>query len=193
MPNTTPVTSHLASEGAVGLETCQTQLPAAESANAAPQLCVYEPGRGYVPASRALVLDAAQRLLYADLKSCRIDSPKDSTAFLKARIGSLEREVFCALYLDSQHHVIHFEVLFYGTLSQTSVYPREVVKSALACNAGAIIVAHNHPSGSAEPSRADEFLTTTLKSALSLVDVRLLDHIVVAANDTTSLAERGLI
>lgn len=181
-----------AQDSAAGLGTCPPNqgVPPSEGGT---QLCVYSPGHGPVPATRQQILEAAQRLLYAELKATGIESPKDSAAFLKARIGSLEREVFCAIYLDAQHKVIDFEVLFYGTLSQTSVYPREVVKSALARNAAAMIVAHNHPSGCTEPSRADEYLTNTLKSALNLVDVRLLDHIVVGASGTTSLAERGLV
>jgi DNA repair protein RadC len=97
------------------------------------------------------------------------------------------------VFLDTQHRVIAIEELFRGTLKETSVYPREVVKRALAHNAGAIIFAHNHPSGVAEPSRADEAITQTLKQALSLVDVRVLDHFIVAAGGGVSLAERGLI
>lgn len=102
------------------------------------------------------------------------------------------REEFAVFFLDSSHRLIKAETLFRGTLSQASVYPREVVREALLCNAGAVIYAHNHPSGSAEPSRADEYLTQTLKSALQLVDVRVLDHLVVG-DDVVSFAERGLI
>ena len=101
--------------------------------------------------------------------------------------------MFLVLYLDAQHRLIEAEELFRGTLTQTSVYPREVVKGALARNAAALAVAHNHPSGEAEPSRADEMLTQTLKSALSLVDVRVIDHFVVAGDRVISFAERGLI
>ena len=101
--------------------------------------------------------------------------------------------MFVALFLDSQHRLIAAEELFRGTLAQTSVYPREIVKSALALNAAAVIFAHNHPSGVAEPSRADELLTQSLKSALALIDVRTLDHFVVAGGEVVSFAERGLL
>jgi DNA repair protein RadC len=103
------------------------------------------------------------------------------------------QEVFSVLFLDAQHRLLKLEDLFFGTLTQTSVYPREVVKRALALNAGAVVLAHNHPSGLAEPSRADEYLTQTLMSALKLVDVRVLDHLVVGQGQVVSMAERGLI
>ncbi|HEY6133585.1 MAG TPA: DNA repair protein RadC, partial [Rubrivivax sp.] len=109
------------------------------------------------------------------------------------QLGALEREEFAVLFLDSQHRLLQMKTLFRGTLNQTSVYPREVVKEALALNAGAVILAHNHPSGAAEPSRADEMLTRTLQSALQLVDVRVLDHLVVGRGVVVSLAERGLL
>jgi DNA repair protein RadC len=105
----------------------------------------------------------------------------------------LEHEVFCVVFLDAQHRVIELQQMFRGTVTQTSVYPREVVKESLAPNAGAVILADNHPSGAAEPSRADEYLTQTLKTALQLVDVRVLDHLVVTANVVVSFAERGLL
>jgi DNA repair protein RadC len=104
-----------------------------------------------------------------------------------------EHEVFIALFLDAQNRLLAADELFRGTLAQTSVYPREVVKRALAINAGAVIFAHNHPSGIAEPSRSDELLTASLKQALALVDVRVLDHLIVAGNSTVSFAERGLL
>ena len=112
---------------------------------------------------------------------------------LRLRIGWLPHEVFAALFLDAQNRLIDDEELFRGTLTQTSVYPREVVKHALKHNAAALILAHNHPSGVAEPSRADELLTASLKQSLALVDVRVLDHLIVAGNATVSLAERGLV
>jgi len=104
-----------------------------------------------------------------------------------------EHEVFAVLFLDSQHRLIALEEMFRGTLSQTSVYPREVVKRALELNAGAVVLAHNHPSGLPEPSRADEYLTQTLKSTLNLIDVRVLDHIIIGGADSVSMAERGLL
>lgn len=120
-------------------------------------------------------------------------SPETTKTFLCSKIGHLEHEAFWCLWLDAQHRLIIAEELFRGTIMQTSVYPREVVKHALAVNAAAVIFAHNHPSGVAEPSRADEALTTTLKQALALVDVRVLDHFVVAGNQATSFAKRGLV
>lgn len=120
-------------------------------------------------------------------------SPETTRAFLCSKIGHLEHESFWCLWLDAQNRLIVAEELFRGTITQTSVYPREVVKRALAVNAAAVTFAHNHPSGVAEPSRADETLTTTLKQALALVDVRMLDHFVVAGTHATSFAERGLI
>lgn len=122
-----------------------------------------------------------------------VSSPETTKTFLCSKIGHLEHEAFWCLWLDAQHRLILAEELFRGTIMQTSVYPREVVKRALAVNAAAVIFAHNHPSGVAEPSRADEALTTTLKQALALVDVRVLDHFVVAGHQGTSFAARGLL
>lgn len=122
-----------------------------------------------------------------------IRSPADTEAFLLARMRHLDYELFCCLYLDNRHRVLRFDELFRGTIDGTSVYPREVVKEALAINAAAVILAHNHPSGVAEPSQADERITRRLKSALELVDIRLLDHLIVGDGGTTSLASRGLI
>lgn len=120
-------------------------------------------------------------------------SPSDVKDFLVLTLAERQREHFCVMFLDAQHCLIEFEELFAGTVNQTSVYPREVVKRTLALNASAVVLAHNHPSGSAEPSRADEFLTQTLKSALALVDVRVLDHVIVGGTKTVSFAERGLL
>lgn len=122
-----------------------------------------------------------------------LTSPEAVRDYLRVLLLAQECEVFVALFLDSQHRLIAAEELFRGTLAQTSVYPREVVKSALAHNAAAVIFAHNHPSGVAEPSRADELLTQALKAALALVDVRALDHFVVAGGAVVSFAERGLL
>jgi DNA repair protein RadC len=108
-------------------------------------------------------------------------------------LGARQQEVFLVLFLDTQHRVIASEELFHGTLSQTSVYPREVVKRALAHNAAAVILAHNHPSGVAEPSQSDQLLTDALKQALNLVDVRVLDHFIVGTGTILSFAERGLM
>lgn len=122
-----------------------------------------------------------------------IRSPADTSTYLKAKLSHLPHETFCCLYLDNRHRVLCFDELFRGTIDGTSVYPREVVKEALAVNAAAVIVAHNHPSGVAEPSQADERITRRLKAALELVDIRLLDHLVVGDSMTVSLASRGLL
>ena len=122
-----------------------------------------------------------------------IRSPADTEAFLRARLRDLPHELFCCLYLDNRHRVLQFVELFRGTIDGTSVYPREVVKEALAINAAAVILAHNHPSGVAEPSQADERITRRLKAALDLVDIRLLDHFIVGDGLSTSLASRGLV
>lgn len=113
--------------------------------------------------------------------------------YLRLRLAPKDHEVFAVVFLDAQHRVIECEEMFRGTLTQTSVYPREVLKAALAHNAAAVILSHNHPSGSVTPSRADEHLTNILKQALALVDVRVLDHIIVATGETLSMAERGLM
>lgn len=122
-----------------------------------------------------------------------IRCPADTERFLAAKLSDLEHELFCCLFLDNRHRVLAFEPLFRGTIDGTSVYPREVVKEALAVNAAAVILAHNHPSGVAEPSQADERITRRLKAALELVDIRLLDHFVVGRGAVTSLASRGLV
>lgn len=122
-----------------------------------------------------------------------IGSPEDTRTFLMAKLRDLQHELFCCMYLDNRHRVILFEELFRGTIDGTSVYPREVVKQALSVNAAAVIAAHNHPSGVAEPSQADERITRRLKSALELVDIRLLDHLIIGDGQCSSLASRGLI
>ncbi|MBI3374980.1 MAG: DNA repair protein RadC [Betaproteobacteria bacterium] len=122
-----------------------------------------------------------------------LTSPSAVRDYLRLTLGGREHEVFMVLFLDAQHRVLEAEELFRGTLTQTSVYPREVVKAALRANAAAVIFAHNHPSGVAQPSQADELLTRSLKEALSLVDVKVLDHFIVAGTSTLSFAERGLL
>ena len=153
--------------------------------------------RGLGAARRARLTAAGELARRAALQTMTrgavLTSPEAVRAYLSLTLGSRECEVFVGLFLDSQHRLIAAEELFRGTLAQTSVYPREIVKAALAHNAGAVIFAHNHPSGVAEPSRADELLTQSLKSALALVDVRTLDHFVVAADQVTSFAEKGLL
>jgi DNA repair protein RadC len=122
-----------------------------------------------------------------------LNSPSAVRQYLMLRMAQLEHEVFVVIFLDSQNRAIATEELFRGTLTQTSVYPREVVKRALHHNAGGVIFAHNHPSGIAEPSHADERITATLKDALAILDVKVLDHFIVAGATTISFAERGLI
>ena len=122
-----------------------------------------------------------------------LNKPEDVRDFLRVKLAGLGHEVFSIVFLDSQHGVITVEELFRGTLSQASVYPREVVKRALHHNAAAVIFAHNHPSGNPEPSHADKNLTVTLKNSMSLIDVKVLDHFIVAGLDCISFAERGLI
>lgn len=119
--------------------------------------------------------------------------PSSAREFCHHQLAQYEEERFGVLFLDLQNHLIEFEIMFVGTLTQTSVYPREVVKAALRHNAAAIICAHNHPSGNLNPARADEALTHTLRTALALVDVRLLDHIIVAPGSSLSMAEKGLV
>lgn len=140
------------------------------------------------------VLEMAQRALGEKLKQgLALNSPTAVRDFLRLRLHNRPHEVFVAVFLDAQNRVLAVEDLFSGTLTQTSVYPREVVKRALHHNAAALIFAHNHPSGVAEPSRADETLTATLKRSLALVDVSVLDHFVVGADAVLSFAERGLL
>jgi DNA repair protein RadC len=127
------------------------------------------------------------------LKRTSLNSPQTVREYLKLSLTDIPHEVFCCAFLDAQNRVIAFEELFRGTLTQTSVYPREVVKRALHHNAAAIIFAHNHPSGVAEPSRSDEHLTQALKAALALVDTKVLDHFVIGSGTAMSFAERGLL
>jgi DNA repair protein RadC len=126
-------------------------------------------------------------------RGAALGSSRDTREYLKACLRDLEHEVFCALFLDNRHRVLAFEELAAGTLNGTAVYPREVVKRALRHNAAAVIFAHNHPSGVAEPSRADELLTQRLKEALALVEIRVLDHVVVGDGEWVSFSERGLL
>lgn len=142
----------------------------------------------------ALAREIVKRSLEEDLKERQVlSSPYEVTKYLKIHFGGMEHEVFVAMFLDAQHRLISAEEMFRGTLTGASVYPREVVKRALALNAGAIIFAHNHPSGVAEPSTADRAITRQLSQALELVEVRVLDHFVVARNQVISMAERGMM
>ena len=148
----------------------------------------------YRPASSEEVLQRARTVLAHRVRRGMVmNSPRAVKDFLRFNIGMLEHEVFAVVYLDTQHRLIAIKELFRGTLSQTSVYPREVIKEALALNAGAAILAHNHPSGEAEPSAADDSLTQRLKAALAVVDITVLDHLVVTGDVIVSYAERGLL
>jgi DNA repair protein RadC len=139
-------------------------------------------------------LELARRTLQEQLSTgTALTSPAAVRDYLRLAIGSREYEVFVCLWLDAQHRVISFQEPFRGTLTQTSVYPREIVKAALAANAAAVIFAHNHPSGAAQPSQADELLTRNLKEVLALIDVKVLDHFIVAGAHSLSFAERGLL
>jgi DNA repair protein RadC len=147
-----------------------------------------------VPVECLLARELVKRWLAEDLTGRQsFPSPNSVKEYLKLHFAGRQYESFVALYLDAQNCMLGIEELFRGTLTQTSVYPREVVKAALRINAASVMFSHNHPSGSTTPSRADEHLTQTLKAALALVDVRVLDHFVVAGTSSFSFAERGLI
>ncbi len=140
------------------------------------------------------IFEMSRRALNEQLQQRDVfSSPKDVRDYLILRLGALKREVFLVMFLDAQNRLNATEEMFSGTLTQTSVYPREVVKRAMHHNAASVIFAHNHPSGVAEQSKADEMLTAQLKDALALVDVRVLDHFIIAGNQTLSFAERGLL
>ena len=142
------------------------------------------------------IIDTALKILESRIRynsdNTKISSPEDSKTYVKLQLAHYEHEIFACLFLDNRHHVIAFEKLFRGTIDGASVYPREVVKTALSHNAAAVILCHNHPSGVTEPSQADIQITSRLKEALALVDVRVLDHLIVG-QDVLSLAERGLL
>jgi DNA repair protein RadC len=155
------------------------------------------PASGMGPAKRARLaatLELARRALAEDLqRGPALASPRDSGDFLRAQLRHLPYEVFACLYLDNRHRVLGFEELFRGTVDGASVHPREVVRACLQRNAAAVIFAHNHPSGVAEPSAADRAITRELRDALQLVGVRVLDHLVVGSGEPVSMAARGLL
>ena len=140
------------------------------------------------------VLELARRALAQQLQAREVfSSPGAVKQYLQLHLAGRAHEVFAVLFLDAQNRLITMKEMFRGTLTQTSVYPREVVLHALQHQAAAVVLAHNHPSGTVQPSRADEALTQTLKAALALVDVRVLDHVIVAPGDALSMAEKGLL
>lgn len=153
--------------------------------------------KGLGPAKRAelqAVMEIARRAIAQPLATAPVfEAPARVKDYVALQLGGLEREVFAVMFLDGQHRLAAFEHLFQGTVNQTSVHPREVVRRAIELNAAAVVLAHNHPSGVAEPSRADEFVTQSLKAALQLVEVRVLDHLVVGRGQVVSFAERGML
>lgn len=148
-----------------------------------------QPGQGDHIINQALaILESRQRHL-----GHAFTQPKAAADFLRLKMGEYEREVFAVMLLDNQHRLLDYQELFFGTINAGSVYPREVVKAVLGKNAAAVILAHNHPSGMAEPSDADKAITARLQEVLEVVDVQVLDHFVVGQHDVVSFAERGLI
>ena len=144
--------------------------------------------------SRPVVVQQALQLLAREAREAdAMTSPDDVRDYLRLLLGDRPHEVFAVVFVDAMHRVLDVVELFRGTLTQTSVYPREVVVEAQARNAAAVILAHNHPSGHPEPSRANELLTLSLKAALALVDIRVLDHVLVTRSASVSFAERGLL
>jgi len=148
----------------------------------------------YLPATAEQILLAARQVVDQKMRrGANFSSPIDVKAYLTAKLAGLDHEVFAVLFLDNRHRLIEYVEMFRGTLDGASVHPREVVKEALRFNAAAVILAHPHPSGNSQPSQADKAITRQLKEALALIEVRVLDHIVVAGNDVVSFAERGLL
>ena len=148
----------------------------------------------YLPASADDILEAARQVIDQKMqRGTLFDSPVTVKTYLCTKLSGFDHEVFAVLFLDSRHRLIDYMEMFRGTIDGATVHPREVVKEALRCNAAALILSHNHPSGSPEPSAADRALTARLKQALDLVDVRVVDHVIVAGSTTASFAERGLL
>jgi DNA repair protein RadC len=158
------------------------------------RLLVRDVIEGLRPATATEIICAARRAMTRRVRrGVALDSPQAVREFLVLKLGTLEHEVFALLLLDNRHRLIDYVELFRGTIDGASVHPREVVKLALARNAAALVLAHPHPSGATEPSHADELITRRLRDALALVDIRLLDHIIVAGGEALSFAERGLL
>ena len=160
-------------------------------------LCVRQPNGRYRVAEPEEVCEYASEILFdQQLKGRRFDTiqgTEQAARYIKAKLALREHEVFACIFLDNRHRIIEYQELFRGTINGASVHPREVVKAVLAVNAAAVILVHNHPSGVAEPSQADLSITNRLKSALDLVDAKVLDHLIVGVESITSFAERGLI
>ena len=148
----------------------------------------------YRPASPDEVIKSANTIIGRRFRrGMSIKSPSDALDYIRSQIGALEHEVFAAAFLDNRHRLISFDILFRGTIDGTSIMPREVVKDALKHNSAALICAHNHPSGICMPSDADRRITERLKKALDIVDVRILDHLIVAGTESYSFAQSGLL
>lgn len=161
-------------------------------AGASIQLCVHEDDAECRPATGEEIIKAARATLARRVRRGTVlKSPNMARDFLIARLSPLDHEVFSAMFLDTRHRLIAYRELFRGTIDGTSVYPREVIKESLSLSAAAVVFAHNHPSGVAEPSEADRSITLKLAKALALVDIRVLDHVIVAGDHCVSLAERG--
>ena len=157
-------------------------------------LYIKDANGSYLEANTDEVIAGARRKLRRKFRKGKaIRSPADTEAFLIAELATEPNEIFASLYLDNRHRVIAFDRAFHGTIDGTSVYPRVIVKRALEINSAAVIFAHQHPSGTAEPSQADERITRRLKAALELVDIRVLDHLVIGGDRVVSLASRGLL
>lgn len=158
------------------------------------RLSVRDDEYGWRPATGEEIVIAARAALARRVRRGKVlTSPNMARDFLLANLSGLDHEVFSGMFLDARHRLIEYRELFRGTIDGATVYPREVIKEALSLNAAAVIFAHNHPSGVAEPSEADRCITVKLSKALALVDVRVLDHVVVAGARTISFAERGLL
>jgi DNA repair protein RadC len=160
----------------------------------AERLLVLDGTQGLRPATATEIICAARRAMTRRVRrGVALDSPRAVREFLALKLGTLEHEVFAVLLLDNRHRLIDYVELFRGTIDGASVHPREVVKLALARNAAALVLAHPHPSGASEPSQADELITRRLREALALVDIRVLDHVIIAGGDAFSFAETGLL
>jgi len=151
------------------------------------------PNGRYAPASIAQIAEAHAAYLGAAFVGENLSAPADAARYLQAKYAHREAEVFACVMLDTRHRVLELRELFQGTIDGATVYPREVVKAALAANANAVILVHNHPSGVSEPSEADRAITAKLSKALALIEVRVLDHIIVSRTGHVSMAERGLV
>jgi DNA repair protein RadC len=156
-------------------------------------LAQFDDGSSRPATAEEIIAAAREHMSRRVRRGTQLTSPKATRDYLSLKLGTLEREVFAVIFLDKRHRLISYQEMFQGTIDGASVHPREVVKEALKQNAAAVILAHPHPSGIAEPSAADEAITHRLREALALIDVRVLDHIIVAGGDTTSFAEQGLM